>query len=51
VHLRHVLGANAQVNAQLSAAELDRLLDPSLYLGQARRWVARALGEHRDFTN
>lgn len=51
VHVRHVLGANAQVNAQLSAAELDRLLDPSLYLGQARRWVARAVGEHRDFTN
>jgi 3-carboxy-cis,cis-muconate cycloisomerase len=47
VHLRQVLGANAEVSAQLSASELDRLLDPALYLGQARRWVARAVAEHR----
>lgn len=44
--LRAVLGANAEVAAQLSAAELDRLLDPAHYLGQARRWVARAIEEH-----
>lgn len=48
-HLRVVLGANAQVNEQLSATELDHLLDPALYLGQARRWVERALAEHQNF--
>lgn len=45
-HLRTVLGANAEVSAQLSAAELDRLLDAAHYLGQARRWVERAVAEH-----
>lgn len=49
--LRQVLGANAEVSAQLSAAELDRLLDPALYLGQARRWVERAVAEHQNFSN
>lgn len=48
-HLRAVLGANSEVTAQLSAAELDQLLDPALYLGQARRWVERALHEHQNF--
>lgn len=46
-HLREVLGEHAEVCAQLSAAELDRLLDPAHYLGQAQRWVTRALAEHR----
>lgn len=46
-HLRAVLGDSAEVTAQLSAAELDRLLDPAHYLGQARRWVERALAEHQ----
>ncbi len=46
-HLRHVLGANAEVSAQLSADELDRLLDPAHYLGQAQRWVDRAVSLHR----
>jgi 3-carboxy-cis,cis-muconate cycloisomerase len=46
-HLREVLGEHAEVCAQLSAAELDRLLDPGHYLGQAQRWVVRALAEHR----
>ncbi|MBC9251698.1 3-carboxy-cis,cis-muconate cycloisomerase [Pseudomonas alcaligenes] len=46
-HLRAVLGANLLVVAQLSADELDRLLDPAHYLGQAHRWVSRALAEHR----
>ncbi len=49
-HLRAVLGANAEVSAELSAAELDRLLDPAHYLGQARRWVDRALAEHNAFS-
>lgn len=51
VNLRQVLGANAEVSAQLSVSELDRLLDPALYLGQARRWVERAVAEHRRFSH
>lgn len=50
-HLRAVLGANAKVSAQLSAAELDRLLDAAHYLGQARRWVERAVAEHTQFSS
>jgi 3-carboxy-cis,cis-muconate cycloisomerase len=50
VHLRAVLGANAEVGAELSAAELERLLDPAHYLGQARRWVQRAVAEHTQFS-
>lgn len=46
-HLRDVLGASAEVSAELSAAELDRLLDPAHYLGLAQSWVARAVAEHR----
>lgn len=45
-HLREVLGDDAQVSAELSAAELDRLLDPAQYLGQAQAWVERAVAEH-----
>ena len=45
-HLRQVLGAEPQVAAQLSAQELDRLLDPAHYLGQSQRWVQRAVAEH-----
>ena len=50
-HLRAVLGANAEVSTQLSAAELDRLLDAAHYLGQARRWVERAVAEHMQFSS
>ncbi|WP_201006896.1 3-carboxy-cis,cis-muconate cycloisomerase [Pseudomonas cichorii] len=46
VHLRQVLGEDPQVSAQLSSLELDRLLDPAHYLGQARLWVERAVAEH-----
>ena len=49
-HLRTVLGEEPQVSAELSAEELDRLLDPAHYLGQARVWVARAVSEHQRFT-
>ncbi|WDH89897.1 3-carboxy-cis,cis-muconate cycloisomerase [Pseudomonas chlororaphis] len=45
-HLRVVLGDEPQVTAELSAAELDRLLDPAHYLGQAHAWVERAVAEH-----
>ncbi|WP_276574435.1 3-carboxy-cis,cis-muconate cycloisomerase [Pseudomonas tohonis] len=49
-HLRAVLGAEPEVTAQLSADELDRLLDAAHYLGQARRWVDRAVAEHQNFS-
>lgn len=45
-HLRAVLGDEPQITAQLSADELDRLLDPAHYLGQATTWVERARAEH-----
>ncbi|MEO6679184.1 MAG: lyase family protein, partial [Pseudomonas sp.] len=45
-HLRAVLGDEPQVTAQLSDAELDQLLDPAHYLGQAHTWVERAVAEH-----
>ncbi|MCW1247694.1 3-carboxy-cis,cis-muconate cycloisomerase [Pseudomonas sp. SAICEU22] len=45
-HLRDVLGDEPQVTAQLSTSELDHLLDPAHYLGQAQTWVARAVAEH-----
>lgn len=48
-HLRAVLGDDAQVTAELSASELDRLLDPAHYLGQAQVWVERAVAEHTHF--
>ena len=45
-HLRAVLGDEPQVTAELSATELDHLLDPAHYLGQAQVWVERAVAEH-----
>ena len=45
-HLRAVLGDEPQITAHLSALELDRLLDPAHYLGQATTWVERARAEH-----
>jgi 3-carboxy-cis,cis-muconate cycloisomerase len=49
-HLRAVLGDEPQVTAELSATELDHLLDPAHYLGQARTWVERAVAEHSAMT-
>lgn len=49
-HLRAVLGDEPQVTAELTAAELDRLLDPAHYLGQAHTWVERAVAEHSALT-
>ncbi|WP_122666153.1 3-carboxy-cis,cis-muconate cycloisomerase [Pseudomonas viridiflava] len=46
LHLREVLGADPQVAAELSAVELDHLLDPANYLGLAQQWVERAVAEH-----
>jgi 3-carboxy-cis,cis-muconate cycloisomerase len=49
-HLRAVLGDEPQVTAELTAAELDHLLDPAHYLGQAKTWVERAVAEHSALT-
>jgi 3-carboxy-cis,cis-muconate cycloisomerase len=49
-HLRAVLGEEQQVTAELSLAELDHLLDPAHYLGQAHTWVERAVAEHSALT-
>jgi 3-carboxy-cis,cis-muconate cycloisomerase len=49
-HLRVVLGDEPQVTAELSSAELDHLLDPAHYLGQAHTWVERAVAEHSALT-
>ena len=48
-HLRAVLGEEPKVTAELSGDELDRLLDPAHYLGQAQTWVQRAVAEHHQF--
>lgn len=45
-HLREVLGDEPQVTTELSSAELDQLMNPAHYLGQAQTWVERALAEH-----
>jgi 3-carboxy-cis,cis-muconate cycloisomerase len=45
-HLRAVLGDEPKVTAELSSAELDDLLNPAHYLGQAKTWVERAVAEH-----
>jgi 3-carboxy-cis,cis-muconate cycloisomerase len=42
-HLREVLAADKRVTAHLSPADLDRLLDPRHYTGQAEAFVARVL--------
>ena len=42
--------AKAMSAAELSAVELDRLLDPAHYLGQAQTWVSRAVAEHFAFS-
>ncbi len=48
-HLRAVLADEPQVTEQVSAEQLDQLLDPAHYLGQARQWVERAVAEHHHF--
>jgi 3-carboxy-cis,cis-muconate cycloisomerase len=45
--VRQVLAAQPQVAAVLSDTDLDRLLDPTTYLGSAPRLVDRALAAHR----
>jgi 3-carboxy-cis,cis-muconate cycloisomerase len=42
-HLRDVLTVDARVTKHLSKAELDRVLDPAGYTGQAGAFIARVL--------
>jgi 3-carboxy-cis,cis-muconate cycloisomerase len=44
---REVLAADPQVGQQLDQAAVDRLLDPTGYLGSAAAFVDRALAAHR----
>jgi len=45
--LHDVLAADSRVTAHLSAEDLERLLDPRRYLGEAQAIVARALAARR----
>ena len=44
-NLADILKQSPEVAAHLSNEEIDRLLDPSAYLGSAQRFIARVLGE------
>jgi 3-carboxy-cis,cis-muconate cycloisomerase len=46
-HLRQALALDPAVSAELSSDELDRLLNPANYLGQAVAFVDRVLETHR----
>ncbi|MEN3292756.1 MAG: 3-carboxy-cis,cis-muconate cycloisomerase [Burkholderiales bacterium] len=46
-HLRQTLAQDAAIANELTPAELDRLLDPSNYLGQAAAFVDRVLATYR----
>jgi 3-carboxy-cis,cis-muconate cycloisomerase len=45
--LRDELAADAAVSEHLSAAEIDRALDPAGYLGSADAFIDRALERYR----
>ena len=49
-HLREVLTEDAEVGRHLSAADLERLLDPRNYVGMAEHLVERALAARSDPT-
>lgn len=49
-HLGEVLRQDRQVTAHLSAADIDRLLNPANYIGQARRWVEQACRAHEQLS-
>jgi 3-carboxy-cis,cis-muconate cycloisomerase len=44
--LREVLAQDRVATAHVSAAELDRLFDPTAYLGVAEQWIDRVLASH-----
>ena len=43
--LRDVLGDMPEISERVTTAEIDRLLDPRNYLGSARRFVERVIGD------
>lgn len=45
-HLKDALALDSAISAELSAEQIDRLLDPSNYLGQASAFVDRVLNTH-----
>jgi 3-carboxy-cis,cis-muconate cycloisomerase len=49
-HLRDVLAEDPEVRKHLSAADLERLLDPRNYIGMAEKLVERALAARSDPT-
>ena len=44
-HLGAVLRDMPEITVEMSADDIDRLLDPRAYLGSAERFIARVLGE------
>lgn len=44
-HLRDVLNEMPEVSTHLTKADINRLLEPQSYLGGARRFIERVLGE------
>ncbi len=48
MRLRDVLAADARISAHLSPSEIDHLLDPKRYTGQAGRLVARVLATRQE---
>jgi 3-carboxy-cis,cis-muconate cycloisomerase len=44
-HLREILEENAEIQEHLNASDIEGLMDPGNYLGSARIFIARVLGE------
>jgi 3-carboxy-cis,cis-muconate cycloisomerase len=44
-HLGEILGEDPEIHKHLSASDIERLMDPGNYLGSARKFIARVLGE------
>jgi 3-carboxy-cis,cis-muconate cycloisomerase len=44
-HLREILVEDVEIREHLNASEIDRLMDPGNYLGSARIFIARVLGD------
>jgi 3-carboxy-cis,cis-muconate cycloisomerase len=45
-HLKQALAQDPKISAELSTEQIDRLLDPSAYLGQATAFAERVLRTH-----
>jgi 3-carboxy-cis,cis-muconate cycloisomerase len=44
-NLCEILGEDAEIHEHLNASDIERLMDPGNYLGSARIFIARVLGE------